>query len=498
VAAIEGWQLYVAHLGDSRAYLIRNNVIHSLTVDHTWVQQALDAGRLSEADAKLHPNRHTILRHLGVARGLEIDRELLAFPSDQRLASRRMATSLSLEPGDAILLCSDGVTEKVKDEEILAIVKANKEQPKQAVRQLVQCALDREEGDNITAVLLVMPEIGLQGLVNRTGLGVNAFSLLSLVVVALLLGGAWWVLGNWQGGQPPSAGIAAAATPLPPTSQPLATATVVEQTVVESTPPTATLVAMTLATRPVTLTRTMPLLLSVSPTWTLVAPSISGTLMTSETLMHSGTLAIERPTAATVMPTPIPLPATTVLPTAKPTSTRLATPTVLPTPTATATNVSAAPVATAKPVADATVGGGSATLECASCSVTLLAPLEPVLGGEQTFNWQANNFELGTAYLFEMVLWADGQDALRDGRSPIGAGRSTNIKLSLDSAASALTLKSGAKYHWGVLLVDANDARRRIKYLQGDHRFELQLNTPGNEEQGDDPETKPTPIPKSP
>ncbi|HHY57374.1 MAG TPA: serine/threonine-protein phosphatase, partial [Chloroflexi bacterium] len=77
VAAIDGDQAMLMHLGDSRAYLIRKSKAYRLTRDHTWVQEALEEGRITQEQAANHPNRHVILRYLGDARGISIDQGIL-------------------------------------------------------------------------------------------------------------------------------------------------------------------------------------------------------------------------------------------------------------------------------------------------------------------------------------------------------------------------------------------------------------------------------------
>ncbi|MFN8487664.1 MAG: protein phosphatase 2C domain-containing protein [Caldilineaceae bacterium] len=467
VAVIQGWQLYVAHLGDSRAYLMRANTVNRLTLDHSWVQEALDAGRLNEMDAKQHPNRHTILRHLGATRGLEIDHTIIRPGTDQGPTVRQMELSILLEPGDILLLCSDGVTEKVAEAQLLKTIKADKHHPKRAVRQLIQNALDQEETDNITAALLVMPENGLKNSLLRTGLDLKTLSVLTVLLMALLVVGVWMVLATWPqamnlpGGTRAARAVAQAplpATPTPSARQPIsdtASPTVALATV--TTPPSPT---------PTTQTTTPALGLSVTPA---AAPAVTPTPSVAMTPLATAT--------------------------AKPTSTRVATATSTPSPTPTPTPIA---VATVGPSVKANSTSGSA--ECTPCTVTLLGPLADVLTGGQVFAWHANNFELGARYLFEMVFWEDGQDPLRDGRSPIGAGGASNVKVDLDKVAGALALKSGEYYRWGVLLVDASNTRHRLKYLGGNQRFLLQVNyssnSNGNSDGHSGGDSKPTETPK--
>jgi protein phosphatase len=101
LAASLGWDLLLAHVGDSRAYLLRGGALHRLTRDHTWVGELHRAGLISQAEAAAHHMRHFLTRHLGANKGGK--------PDVQRLA---------LADGDCLLLCSDGLSELVGDAEI--------------------------------------------------------------------------------------------------------------------------------------------------------------------------------------------------------------------------------------------------------------------------------------------------------------------------------------------------------------------------------------------
>jgi PPM family protein phosphatase len=161
LAAIAAGQLQVAHLGDSRVYLIRGHQIHRLTLDHTWIQNALDHHRISREDAKKHPNRNVIRRYLGINYDLDIDRDVvLPGTYNHNIIKRQFDQKLCLEPGDVILLCSDGLTNKVSDEEILKLIKTHKYQPQKAADKLINMALSKKEQDNITVVLLSLPGTG--------------------------------------------------------------------------------------------------------------------------------------------------------------------------------------------------------------------------------------------------------------------------------------------------------------------------------------------------
>ncbi|MBI3362772.1 MAG: protein phosphatase 2C domain-containing protein [Chloroflexi bacterium] len=194
VAAVVGRRLYGAHVGDSRMYLMRGGAIRQLTVDHTWVQEAINAGLLTHDEAKRHPNRHVIRRYLGHDLNDPTDLELRYAPNqtpDQMAGSQ----GLPLQDGDTLLLCSDGLTDLVEDEEIRAIVA--QAAPQQAAEKLVLLARQRGGFDNITVILLKVPG-GLRPSLEKTIvqrrprsraslLTVGAIGVAALLVVVVLV-----------------------------------------------------------------------------------------------------------------------------------------------------------------------------------------------------------------------------------------------------------------------------------------------------------------------
>jgi serine/threonine protein phosphatase PrpC len=127
----------VAHVGDSRAYLIRDGQLSRITNDHSWVFEQVQAGMLTEAEAEKHPLRNVITRALGGALQVTPD-----------------ASEIIAKPGDVVLLCSDGLTGMVPESEILRIVTAADGDLEQACRQLIDAANERGGLDNVTAVLV--------------------------------------------------------------------------------------------------------------------------------------------------------------------------------------------------------------------------------------------------------------------------------------------------------------------------------------------------------
>lgn len=136
----EGRQGWFCHVGDSRLYRMRGNHLEQLTQDHTWVTQALESGGLSPMQARSHPWRHLLTQCLG-----RDDLEPV------------VVSPLTLEPGDRYLLCSDGLTEEILDWQIAATLRLMRS-PEWAVQTLVDAACKRGGRDNITALVVQVPQ----------------------------------------------------------------------------------------------------------------------------------------------------------------------------------------------------------------------------------------------------------------------------------------------------------------------------------------------------
>ena len=128
-------QVAIGHVGDSRAYRIRNGELEQLTEDHSLVADLMRSGRLTPEEAESHPQRSVITRALGTDPDVDVD-----------------TLAVDAQPGDVFLLCSDGLTTMVGDDEILQAVRGN-ESLEQAARTLVKAANRRGGEDNITVVL---------------------------------------------------------------------------------------------------------------------------------------------------------------------------------------------------------------------------------------------------------------------------------------------------------------------------------------------------------
>lgn len=140
VAVVRERDLYVGHLGDSRAYLIRDGKMEQVTDDHSWVAEQVKRGALTEEEAANSPFRNVITRSLGAAPEVEPD-----------------VYHRELTVGDVLLLCSDGLTGYVDDETIFWIT--NSCGPSLAALKLVQTACENGGGDNVTVVIVAVREI---------------------------------------------------------------------------------------------------------------------------------------------------------------------------------------------------------------------------------------------------------------------------------------------------------------------------------------------------
>lgn len=153
-AWVLGRRLYIASVGDSRLYLLRGHTLHQLTTDHSWVQEAVEKGALTPEQARRHPMAHIIRRYLGAPNGVRPDLRLKLRRGESDTQARRNQ-GLALRPGDRLLLCTDGLTDLVDDDEIREILQHSSLE--EALDQLVALALDRGGKDNITVVGISVP-----------------------------------------------------------------------------------------------------------------------------------------------------------------------------------------------------------------------------------------------------------------------------------------------------------------------------------------------------
>lgn len=188
-------QLFTASIGDTRIYLLREKKLIQLTTDHTWIQEALQAGLITAEEAINHPNVHVIRRYLGSPQPPEIDfrLRLKSGETDESALNRQ---GMTLLPDDVLLLCSDGLSDLVTDDEIKRVLAT--QQPENAVTHLIDLANKRGGHDNITIILLqVPPEKPV--IKKRTRLVVGC--LLVLLVISLVFSGVLLALRQWGGDQ---------------------------------------------------------------------------------------------------------------------------------------------------------------------------------------------------------------------------------------------------------------------------------------------------------
>jgi serine/threonine protein phosphatase PrpC len=150
-----GDQIYTASVGDSRIYLLRGGRIQQLTTDHTWIQEALEKNIITPEYARDHPNIHVIRRYLGSPEPPEVDFRMRLYDSEaDTLAEGNQG--MPLFPGDTLLLCSDGLTDLVWNDEIGEIIRT-KGSLKAVAQGLVDTANQRGGHDNTTVVLITVP-----------------------------------------------------------------------------------------------------------------------------------------------------------------------------------------------------------------------------------------------------------------------------------------------------------------------------------------------------
>jgi serine/threonine protein phosphatase PrpC len=131
----------VAHVGDSRAYLLRGGELKPLTEDHSLVAELVRSGDLTRAQAAEHPQKNLITRALGAEEDVDVDTMVLP-----------------VEAGDRFLLCSDGLTDMVPEGRLSGMLAASPEDPEGAARRLVSAALDAGGTDNVTVVVVDVKE----------------------------------------------------------------------------------------------------------------------------------------------------------------------------------------------------------------------------------------------------------------------------------------------------------------------------------------------------
>jgi protein phosphatase len=134
-------RVVLGHVGDSRAYRLRADELEQVTTDHSLVAELVESGVLTPEEAERHPQRSAITRAVGTDRAIEVD-----------------VFSVAAEPADVVLLCSDGLTDMLSEDEIAASIVGAAREPVAAANALVAAANARGGEDNITVVLFELVE----------------------------------------------------------------------------------------------------------------------------------------------------------------------------------------------------------------------------------------------------------------------------------------------------------------------------------------------------
>ena len=132
---------YVLNVGDSRLYLLGNEM-KQITVDHSYVEEMVRKGEIQRKDARIHPKKNVITRAVGVADAVEADFYEVETMEDSRF----------------LLLCTDGLTNMVEDEEIRHTVMRNMEKPQEALQNLVKSANEYGGKDNISIIIISLKQ----------------------------------------------------------------------------------------------------------------------------------------------------------------------------------------------------------------------------------------------------------------------------------------------------------------------------------------------------
>ena len=169
---IEGNQMAVAHVGDSRIYLLHHGTLVRVTHDHSYVEELVESGQITADEARNHPSRSVVTRALG---------------SDPEMYADHF--TLEVSDGDRIILCSDGLSSMILDDEIESIAVSNIT-PQNAADSLVSAALTAGGADNITVIVVDILDDGLVEKNRRRftrGILATSISIIALLVVSLVI-----------------------------------------------------------------------------------------------------------------------------------------------------------------------------------------------------------------------------------------------------------------------------------------------------------------------
>ena len=135
-AVVDGKNIHLANVGDSRIYVISKEEIRRVTKDHSYVQELIDKGEISEEEARAHPKKNVITKAVGIYSEIKVD-----------------TMKLTLDDDESLLLCCDGQLIHVEDKEIQEVV-IKADEPQDACKKLVDLANERGGEDNVSVILL--------------------------------------------------------------------------------------------------------------------------------------------------------------------------------------------------------------------------------------------------------------------------------------------------------------------------------------------------------
>lgn len=397
-AAVLGHKVYIANVGDSRAYLVGQSGTVQITEDHSWVEEQVRAGLLSPEQARVHPQRNLVTRALGSKPSVEVD----LFEGQ-------------IGKGDALVLCTDGLTNYVRDAEIEAIVRQNS--ARDAGQILVDLAKERGGRDNITVMIVsagtAAPVAARRVSKPARGVPVTALLVGVTILLAVVAAGVIFLPGLLRQSERQldvTTGVSPSASVVPtlPTAE------------APATPAVASTATAGGAELPVERT-----------------PGEVTAAVTPEE-GSAGTAAVEIPTGTPGSPTE------TLVPTYTPSSTA--------TPTATATQT-ATPTQTRLPLQPP----------------VLLDPREDdELQGEVEFEWSYSGV-LPPGESFQVLIWKDGVPGPHEGAA--GFWREpgpTRFKQKINLDEIDATMAGEDNYRWTVVVVNIESGQR--KTAEGDGR----------------------------
>ena len=167
---IEGNKMAVAHVGDSRVYLLRHGTLVRVTHDHSYVEELVDSGQITADEARVHPSRSVITRALG---------------SDPDMYADHF--SLEVNDGDRIIVCSDGLSSMITDASIEALA-VSSVTPQQAADNLVSAALTAGGGDNVTVIVIDVLNDGIADANRKRTLKHFAIVLTAVIAAFVVVG----------------------------------------------------------------------------------------------------------------------------------------------------------------------------------------------------------------------------------------------------------------------------------------------------------------------